>query len=100
VAAWASGRFDLVLMDVQMPVMDGCEATAAIRARERISGGHVPIIALTAHAMKADEEQCLRAGMDAYLSKPVQPKALVELVEELVEAAGDFAMVASPSAAD
>jgi PAS domain S-box-containing protein len=85
VATWTSGTFDLVLMDVQMPVMDGCEATAAIRARERIIGGHLPIIALTAHAMKADEEQCLRAGMDAYLSKPVQPKALVELVEGLVE---------------
>ena len=70
-AALGSQKFDLVLMDVQMPEMDGLEATAAIRASERQSGGHVPIIAMTAHAMKGDRERCLEAGMDEYISKPI-----------------------------
>jgi PAS domain S-box-containing protein len=74
-------RFDLVLMDVQMPEMDGMEATARIRARERDTGRHTPIIALTAHAMKGDREKCLQAGMDGYVTKPL-------LVGELVEAIG------------
>jgi len=69
-------RFDLVLMDVQMPELDGLETTAAIRERERDTGAHVPIVALTAHAMKGDAEKCLAAGMDGYLAKPLQPKAL------------------------
>ena len=74
-------HFDVVLMDVQMPVMDGFEATAAIRARERAEGGHVPVIAMTAHAMKGDEESCLRAGMDGYIAKPIQPARLFQVVE-------------------
>lgn len=74
--------FDLVLMDVQMPVMDGVEATAAIRAREQQTGGWLPIIAMTAHAMKGDREKYLGAGMDGYISKPVQKEALWDLVEE------------------
>jgi CheY-like chemotaxis protein len=75
--------FDLVLMDVQMPQMNGLEATRAIRALERERGGHVPIVAMTAHAMKGAREECLQAGMDAYLSKPVQMAELVHVVEEL-----------------
>jgi CheY-like chemotaxis protein len=67
---------DLVLMDVQMPELDGFETTAAIREREQQSGGHLPIVALTAHAMKGDAERCLAAGMDAYLAKPLEMVAL------------------------
>jgi two-component system, sensor histidine kinase and response regulator len=67
---------DLALMDVQMPEMDGLEATAAIRAQERQRGGHLPIIALTAHAMKGDQERCLAGGMDDYVSKPIQAQEL------------------------
>ena len=79
-----SGAFDVVLMDVQMPEMDGLEATAAIRERERATGGHLPIVALTAHAMKGDAERCLEAGMDAYLAKPLQPRELVAAIDAVV----------------
>jgi signal transduction histidine kinase/CheY-like chemotaxis protein len=82
VEAWAtaSPAFDLILMDVQMPELDGFEATAAIRARERSAGGHVPIVAMTAHALKGDRERCLAAGMDGYLTKPLVVKDLWEVV--------------------
>jgi two-component system, sensor histidine kinase and response regulator len=73
--------FDLVLMDVQMPEMGGFEATAAIRRRERTTGGHIPIIAMTAHAMKGDRERCLEAGMDGYVAKPVQARELFDAIE-------------------
>jgi len=76
-------RFDVALMDIQMPVMDGCEATAAIRRMEQDTGRHLPIIALTAHAMTGDREKCLAAGMDGYLAKPLRPHELVGLVESL-----------------
>ncbi len=75
---------DVVFMDVQMPEMNGIDATRAIRAREQVRGGHVPIIALTAHAMAADREMCLQAGMDDYLTKPVSPSALTQTVERIV----------------
>ena len=81
-------RFDVVLMDVQMPEMDGFEATAAVRARERVQGGHLPIVALTAHAMKGDRERCLEAGMDAYVAKPVNAEELFATLERLVPGAG------------
>ncbi len=81
VAAMERGRFDVVLMDVQMPVMDGLEATTAIRELEKATGAHVPILAMTAYAMKGDEEVCLRAGMDGYISKPIRPPVLFRAVE-------------------
>jgi two-component system sensor histidine kinase/response regulator len=77
-------RYDLVLMDVQMPEMDGFEATAAIRARENSSGAHLPIIALTAHAMTGDRERCLAAGMDGYLSKPLRAPELMDAIAQLL----------------
>ena len=82
VEALATGVFDVVLMDVQMPEMDGFEATAEIRRRERQAGTHVRIIAMTAHAMNGDCDRCLRAGMDGYLSKPLDPQLLRSVVEE------------------
>jgi two-component system sensor histidine kinase/response regulator len=77
-------RFDLILMDVQMPEMDGFEATEIIRARDRSSGTHLPIIAMTAHAMKGDEERCLAAGMDGYVSKPIQVDQLVATIDSVL----------------
>jgi signal transduction histidine kinase/ActR/RegA family two-component response regulator len=77
------GAFDLVLMDVQMPEMDGLAATVAIRQHERESGKHTPILAMTAHAMVGDRELCLQAGMDAYITKPLKPANLFDLIEDL-----------------
>ena len=76
VEATASDQFDIVLMDVQMPVMDGLTATAHIRTREHQTGVHLPIIAVTAHAMDEDRKRCLAAGMDDYLPKPIRSSDL------------------------
>ena len=79
---WTQGSFDLILMDLQMPVMGGLEATQRIREMEKESGTHVPIVAITARAMKEDQEMCLRSGMDGYLSKPIRPAELRETLEQ------------------
>jgi CheY-like chemotaxis protein len=71
-------QFDVVLMDVQMPILGGLEATQRIREREKLTGVHIPVLALTAHAMKGDEDRCRLAGMDGYVTKPVRPSALLE----------------------
>jgi PAS domain S-box-containing protein len=76
--------FDLVLMDVQMPVMGGFEATAAVREMEKATGKHIPIVALTAHAVTGDRERCLAAGMDGYVRKPIRPEELFEQIEALI----------------
>ncbi|MFN8640345.1 MAG: response regulator [Candidatus Binatia bacterium] len=83
-AALARGGFDLVLMDVQMPVLDGFSATRLLRQREEQEGRHVPVIAMTAHAMSGDRERCLAAGMDAYVAKPVDPHRLYDTIEAVL----------------
>jgi PAS domain S-box-containing protein len=93
------GLFDLVLMDVQMPEMDGFQATAAIRETEKATGKHIPIVAVTAHALKEDLERCLQAGMDDYISKPIQPAELFRALEQqlaAVDARGAAAHAANP----
>jgi len=82
-SALQEDRFDMVLMDVQMPEMDGFEATKRIRKSEREQGGHLPIVAMTAYAMEGDRERCLEAGMDAYLSKPVEPDQIANVIAQL-----------------
>ena len=79
-AALEQQSFDLVLMDVQMPEMDGFEATATIREKEKHSGSHLPVIAMTAHAMVGDRERCLAAGMDDYITKPIRTDELTSLL--------------------
>ena len=90
----ATVGFGCVLMDVQMPEMDGFECTAIIREGEQRTHGHLPIIAMTAHAMKGDEARCLAAGMDGYLSKPIQPEELFDVIERQL---GLSSLSASPS---
>lgn len=83
--AMESVRFDLILMDVQMPEMDGIETTVTIRAQEEEGGdGRIPIVAMTAHAMKDDRERCLAAGMDDYLSKPIIPENLFAVLDRIL----------------
>jgi two-component system, sensor histidine kinase and response regulator len=84
---WAqhqSSQFDVILMDVQMPEMDGLQAAACIREKEIESGAHIPIIAVTAHAMKGDRERCLAAGMDGYISKPIKPGELAHAIQTTI----------------
>jgi two-component system sensor histidine kinase/response regulator len=76
--------FDLVLMDAQMPVMDGFECTAAIRRLEEHTRAHIPIIAMTAHAMVGDRHRCLEAGMDGYIAKPVHAHELFETIDSVL----------------
>ena len=84
---WRKGGIELILMDVQMPVMNGTEAVAAIRREEQESGSYIPIIALTADALKGTEEELVSSGFDRYLSKPLMMKALQEQLEQ---ATGDL----------
>ncbi|MBZ5617416.1 MAG: PAS domain S-box protein [Acidobacteriia bacterium] len=84
----ARGAFDLVLMDVQMPEMDGFEATAALREKEKTTGRHLPVIAMTAYAMRGDRERCLAAGMDGYISKPVDAEELFSTIEQVLAGTG------------
>jgi CheY-like chemotaxis protein/HPt (histidine-containing phosphotransfer) domain-containing protein len=85
-AALEGGRFQVVLMDVQMPEMGGFEAVGVIREVEKTTGAHIPVIAMTAHALKGDRERCLEAGMDAYVSKPIQARLLFEAIASVVPA--------------
>ncbi len=94
-AALQRGTFDLVLMDVQMPEMDGFVATQEIRRREQRTGKHLPIIAMTAHAMKGDRENCLEAGMDGYLAKPIHREDLARIVEEAMRSAHQISTIQS-----
>jgi CheY-like chemotaxis protein len=81
VRAWQAMPYHLILMDVQMPEMDGFEATRMVREFEKSTGGHIAIVAMTAHAMKGDRERCIEAGMDDYIAKPVQFKELAEALQ-------------------
>jgi CheY-like chemotaxis protein len=83
VIAVKHNSFDIVLMDLQMPEMDGIEATQAIRLNEKPTGDHIPIIAMTACAMKGDRERCLEKGMDGYITKPIQMDELFTMLEDL-----------------
>ena len=83
------GAFDLILMDVQMPGMDGFKATEAIRVKEKGSGQHLPILAMTANAMRGDREKCLEAGMDGYVSKPIMGEELFQEIDRLLPARPD-----------
>jgi two-component system sensor histidine kinase/response regulator len=88
-----SSQFDIILMDVQMPEMDGLQATSRIREKELDTGAHIPIIAVTAHAMKGDRERCLAAGMDGYITKPINPGELAKVIQATVPAGTKLAPV-------
>ena len=94
----AEQPFDLILMDVQMPSLDGLDATRVIRARERETGLHIPIVAMTAHAMKGDRERCLEVGMDGYLMKPIRAEQLFRQIEEIASSAPPAGPAAEPAA--
>ena len=88
VELWEKGKYDLVLMDVQMPRLNGFEATQAIRDKERECGGHTPIVAMTAHASKEDEDECLSAGMDAFISKPIDFIKSLQVIGDIIKKKG------------
>ena len=92
-AALDQENFDVVLMDVQMPEMDGFEATSAIRVREHSTGKHMPIVAMTAHAIRGDRERCLAAGMDGYIAKPIRARELIDLLERFSAAPANVEVV-------
>jgi CheY-like chemotaxis protein len=98
VRAVSSTHYDLVLMDVQMPELDGLEATGIIRRTEAGGGRRIPIVAMTAHAMTGDREMCLEAGMDDYISKPIRPRDLSEIIERLFPEGSPAAGRESPPA--
>jgi len=84
VEAFERENFHMVLMDIQMPGMDGFEATAAIREAEKVTGKHIPVVAMTAHALKGDQDRCMAAGMDGYVSKPIRSMDLFAVMERLL----------------
>jgi CheY-like chemotaxis protein len=88
-AAWETDNFDLILMDLEMPEMDGIETTLLIRRMERLSGAHTPIVALTAHAMAGERERCFAAGMDGFATKPVRSSDLLGEIQRLAIVASD-----------
>ena len=94
--ALEQSSFDIVLMDVQMPEMDGFEATAEIRKKERITGKHIPILAMTAHAMSGDRERCLAAGMDGYVSKPIRADELFREIDACTRPPGEVGAPPTP----
>jgi len=91
VDAATTEEFDLILMDVQMPEMDGFEATAMIRGHQKITGTFTPIVALTAHALKGDREKCISAGMDDYITKPIQSRELLRIINSVSDYKGSWA---------
>ena len=100
IAALQTEKFDLVLMDVQMPEMDGLEATEKIRAGEQHTGTHIPIIAMTAHALKGDRERCLAAGMDGYIAKPIHVAELFKVIGGLFAASAELVEPPVPETAE
>ena len=89
IAHLEKSSFDLVLMDVQMPIVDGLEAARMIRKQEEVTGAHQPIVALTAHAVKGDQERCEAAGMDGYLAKPIRPEQLDAVLRQYMPVSDD-----------
>jgi PAS domain S-box-containing protein len=98
--ALETDSFDLVLMDIQMPGMNGFDATSAIRAKEKRTGGHIPIVAMTAHALKGDQERCIAAGMDGYVSKPIRTSELFSAIEGLLDKKSSASTSEPPSLPD
>jgi CheY-like chemotaxis protein len=101
IKSWETGRYDLILMDCQMPVLDGYEATRRIRAAENLAPGskRIPIVALTAHAMKGADDECYAAGMDDYLSKPIERSQLLACMQRWLGAADSDSAASGPLAA-